>query len=122
MVPEKWRNEAWFDAIKLALAAFLFATPWIYRFTSEVAASRNAWACGVVIGIASIWAIVAYSEWEEWGSLLLGAWIALSPWALGFAHTVVSAMWANVAIGAAIIVLTLADLWMMRRTLPHVTA
>ena len=74
----QWRKEAWIDAVNLLLAAFLFVSPWIYGFASDPAPARNAWICGIVIGLASIWAMIAYSEWEEWISLLFGLWV-LSP-------------------------------------------
>jgi hypothetical protein len=122
MLPIKWRNQAWFDVIKLALAAFLFATPWIYGFTSDTATSRNAWACGIVIGLTSLWAIISYDEWEEWVSLLLGLWVLSSPWLLGFHNTVVSAMRIDVTLGIAIVLLSAADMWTMRHSPPHVTA
>ena len=40
----------------------------------------------------------------SWVNILLGAWVIISPFALGFAGHV-SAMWNNVATGGAIIVL-----------------
>jgi hypothetical protein len=122
MFPTNWRNQSWFDVVKVTIAAFLFATPWIYRFTPNVAASRNAWVCGVVIGIASIWAIVSYAEWQEWLSLLFGLWLLISPWLLGFHASLVQAMRANVTLGIVIVILTLAELWTMHQSPPHVRA
>ena len=37
-----WRKEALADLVNLAPGAWLFLTPWIFGFTSEPAASRNA--------------------------------------------------------------------------------
>ena len=45
------------------------------------------WASSVLIAVTSIVAIAAFSEWEEWLNLLLGIWLVLAPWILGFAHT-----------------------------------
>ena len=98
----KWRNEALWDVAKLALAAFLFAAPWIYRFAEVAAASRSAWINGAVIGIASACAIVVYSGWEEWVSLLAGLWVLLSPWLLGFHHTVLAAMRVDVTVESSL--------------------
>jgi hypothetical protein len=122
MLESRWRQETVVDFIKLALAAFLILTPWIFGFTSAAVASGNAWISGAVIGLASIAAIVALAEWEEWVSLVLGLWVVISPWVLGYHATVMSAMRANVAIGIAAALFAAAELLMIHRNPPHVTA
>ena len=118
-----WRNKAaFFDVINLLLAACLVLAPWIFKFTDVALASRNAWVCGTAIGLAAIAAIVTYSEWEEWASLLLGLWLVISPWVLGFHATALSAMRVDVAIGIAVAVFAAGRLWLMRHTPPRVTA
>jgi hypothetical protein len=122
MREQTWRQETVIDFIKLALGAFLILTPWIFAFTSAAVASGNAWISGSLIGLASIAAIVALADWEEWVSLLLGLWVIVSPWVLGYHLTVVAAMRANVAIGIAVALLAAVELWLMHRTPPQVTA
>jgi hypothetical protein len=122
MFEQRWRQGAIIDFIKLALAAFLILTPWVFGFTSAAVASGNAWISGAVIGLASIAAIVALAEWEEWVSLILGLWVGISPWLLGYHATIISAMRANAAIGIAVVLLTAAELAMIRRSPPHVSA
>lgn len=122
MREQTWRQQAIIDFIKLALAAFLILTPWIFGFTAATVASGNAWTSGAVIGLVSIAAIVALAEWEEWVSLAFGLWVAISPWLLGYHATVISAMRANATIGVAIVLLAAADLAMIYRSPPHVTA
>ena len=121
MFEQRWRQEAIIDLIKLALAAFLIMTPWVFGYTAVVVASGNAWISGAVIGLASIAGIVALAQWEEWVSLIFGLWVAISPWLLGYA-TVMSAMRANAAIGIAAVLLAAAELAMIHRSPPHVTA
>jgi hypothetical protein len=88
----------------------LFASPWLFAFTSEHA-RIDIWATSVLIAATSIVAIVTFSNWEEWLNLLLGFWLVVSPWALGFAHT--KAM--HISIGAGIVVTFMAalELWLM---------
>ena len=74
------------------------------------------------IGLVSIAAIVALAKWEEWVSLVFGLWVATSPWLLGYQATVISSMRANAAIGIAIVLLAAAELAMIHRSPPHVTA
>jgi hypothetical protein len=122
MREQTWRQETIIDFIKLALAAFLILTPWVFGFTSAAAASRNAWVSGAVIGLASLAAIIALADWEEWVSLAFGLWVAISPWVLGFHATVISAMRVDLAIGFAVALFAAAELWMMHRSPPQVTA
>jgi hypothetical protein len=122
MFEQRSRQETIIDFIKLALAAFLILTPWVFGFTSAAVASGNAWISGALIGLASIAAIVALAEWEEWLSLAFGVWVAISPWLLGYHATIISAMRANAAIGIAVVLLAAAELAMIHRSPPHVTA
>jgi hypothetical protein len=119
---QNWKNEAVFDVINLALAGCLMLSPLLFRFADVVLASRNAWICGAAIALASLAAIFAYSEWEGWANLALGAWLAISPWILGFHATVLAAMRTDLAIGIAVIVFAAGSLWARRHMPPHVTA
>ena len=40
---------------------------------------------GIAIGIFALWHLYAPKAWEEWTNLVLGVWLIISPWALGFA-------------------------------------
>jgi hypothetical protein len=122
MREQTWRQETIIDFIKLALAAFLMLTPWIFGFTSAAIASRDAWISGALIGLASLSAIFALADWEEWISLVLGLWVVISPWVLGFHTTVMSAMRIDVVVGIAVALFAAVELWMMNRNPPQVTA
>ena len=56
-------------------------------------------SAAVVMGVSAV-ALIAFREWEEWIACALGLWIAVSPWVLGFQHTV--AMFINLAVGILI--------------------
>jgi hypothetical protein len=47
------------------------------------AASWNAWASGALIAALAAAALWLFAEWEEWLTLIVGLWVATSPW---FAH------------------------------------
>jgi SPW repeat len=59
----------------------------------------------------SLAAVVAFSSWEEWANLLVGIWLIISPWMLGFAHT--SAMHFSIGVGAAVTFLAALELWLV---------
>src|SRR5947199_4934511 len=61
------------------------------------------------------------AEWEEWINLLLGLWVLVAPWALGFAESV-GAMGNHVAVGIVVAALAAIELWLVHRKPPHVHA
>ena len=95
----KWRKESVLDIYNLLLALFLFATPWLFAY-GNADAKIDLWASSAAVAAVSIATFVAFSIWEEWLNLLLGAWLILSPWVIGFAHT--RAMHYSIGIGAAV--------------------
>lgn len=123
MLKQKWRKESAIDVINLVLGAGLISTPWIFGFASAEVASRNAWVSGAMIAVAAIMALVSFAEWEEWANVLVGLWVAISPWTLSI-HLVMSedAIRTQVALGLVIAVLAAVELWMMHRAPPRITA
>ena len=105
----EWRDERTCDVINLILGAVLFFSPWIFGFAPG-AESQNAMICGVIIAVLSIAALAAFAEWEEWLNLVVGLWVLVSPWVLGFAQT--TAMWVHVVIGIIVAVIAAVELWM----------
>jgi hypothetical protein len=49
-------------------------------------------------------------HWQDWVSLLLGLWLVVAPWILGFSGNE-AATWNGALVGAAVMVLTLADVF-----------
>jgi SPW repeat len=105
----KWRSESVLDLYNLVLAAVLFAAPWFFAHASRTAGMDLRLSSAAII-ILSLAAIVAFSTWEEWINLVLGLWLVVSPWLLGFAHT--RAMHFSIAIGAAIAFFAALELWL----------
>ena len=95
------------DLYNIVLAAFLFTTPWLFKFPTE-AARLDIWITGGAIAAIAVLAIVAYATWQEWANALLGAWLIASPWVLGFAHT--RAMHSSVATGIIVVFLAVIEL------------
>lgn len=106
----KWRRESALDIYNLALALFLFVTPWLFAFASEDA-KIDLWVSGALIAVISLVTFVAFSSWEEWLNLLLGVWLVASPWILGFAHT--RAMHYSIGIGALVAFVAALEIWLV---------
>jgi hypothetical protein len=106
----KWRRESALDLYNLLFGLFLFVSPWLFAYASE-SARVDLWTSGAVIAATSVIAAVAFANWEEWLNLLLGAWLMVSPWALGFMHT--RAMHISIGLGAMVAFLAALELWLM---------
>jgi hypothetical protein len=112
-------NDAILDIINLFLGAFLFFTPWLFGYSAG-AMSGNAWISGIVIFLASVAALAAFAEWEEWTNVIVGIWLLISPWVLGFSGS--QAMHIDLVIGIVVALLATIELWSDHQTPPHVAA
>jgi hypothetical protein len=105
-----WRRESALDLYQLLLAMFLLISPWLFALANGTAAA-DLRASGAAIAILSLAAMVAFANWEEWVNLLLGLWLIVSPWVLGFAHT--RGMHFSIGVGAAVTFLAALELWLV---------
>lgn len=104
-----FRRVSVLDGYAAAFGLFLFVSPWLFAFVSEKV-RIEVWAAGAAVTAVAIMAIVAFSEWEEWLNLLLGVWLVISPWVIGFLHT--KAMHVSILIGAMVAFLAALELWL----------
>ena len=95
------------DGVNLILGVMLISSPWVYEFDTSVH-SQNAFATGIVVTSLSIASFVGFAAWEEWGNVMAGLWLVVSPWILNFNG---STKWYQVAIGIAIAALAKNELW-----------
>jgi hypothetical protein len=114
-----WRKEALVDVVNLALAAWLFFTPWMFGFTAEPAA-WNASLSGLAIGAIAIAALVEFAEWEEWTNLALGMWVAMSVWVIGFADHAAATL-VHLTVGSIVTIAAALRLWLLHHSPSQVT-
>jgi hypothetical protein len=108
------------DWVNLALAICLFVSPWVVGFAAEIQPAWNAWIVGIALGVLAVAALSAFAEWEEWANLVLGVWLIVSPWLLGFAVNV-NAMWTHVIVGVLVAAVSAWAVWDYRQN-PHAHA
>ncbi len=91
----------------IMLALWQIFSPFILGYASSTAAAGNAVFVGVVIlGLASYRMLrPAGPRWPSWIILLHGAWLVVSPLALGIT-SVAAAMWNNITVGIAVLFFT----------------
>ena len=129
--------DRWRDWAMLILAVWLFVSPWALGFAAGTApataegeaaaaaaatgggwaAAWNAWIVGAIVAALAIAAAVRFAEWEDWVNLVLGAWLVVAPWALGFA-ALAAAAWNHVIVGALIAALAAWEIWDVRHAPP----
>jgi SPW repeat len=122
------------DWLNVLLAIWLFISPWVLQFgfgvqpgpagsaglpapTADVlyAAAWNAWILGIVVFLIALSASGRRAAWQasghEWVVLLLGIWIFVAPWVLGFADVGTrTAAWDHWITGALIFLVSLWNL------------
>lgn len=112
------QKTGWQDWANIVLAILLFISPWVFQFAGAPAAGQtgmvgssaaawNAWVSALVVAGLAAAALFRFFEWEEWLNGLVGLWILVSPWILGFSTTA-AAMWSAVVLGALI---AIASFW-----------
>ena len=106
----KWRRGSILDFYSLVVGGFLFVSPWLFASVHGIM-GHDAWVSSVLIVSLSVTALVAFAEWEEWGLLTIGLWLAMSPWVLGFHNA--TAMKVNVGVGLVVAYLAAMDLWLI---------
>lgn len=74
----------WQDWGSLVLGVWLLLSPWILGFSGTGVAMWSTFIAGVVVAVMAYMHLRGGPVWEEWVSLLLGIWLVLSPWIVGF--------------------------------------
>lgn len=74
----------WQDWAQLILGVWLFFSPWILGYTEFGNAAGNAYIIGIAITVLGLAELYRARPWEEWTNLILGVWLVISPWVLGF--------------------------------------
>lgn len=109
------RSNRWQDWANLILAIWLFISPWVLQFGGGAVsplgavAAWNAWVLAVIVFLIALSAIGRMQFWQEWLTLILGAWIFAAPWVLGFTALPV-ASWDHWFVGALIFLISLFNL------------
>jgi hypothetical protein len=98
----------WEDWTTWLLGLWLLLSPWALFFDNEPRALENAVAVGALVIIVEIVELSIFRDWEEWINVVLGAWLAISPWALGIASA--AARWNFLIVGILVIALALYEI------------
>jgi len=81
---EAFMTTRWQDWAELVLGVWLFFSPWLLSYSDVTGAATNAHIIGAAIVVLSLIELYTWERWEEWINLVLGVWLIISPWVLGF--------------------------------------
>ncbi len=122
----------WQEWADLVLGLLLLISPWALGFASGAVgtmpdaadvgpvAAWNAWICGIIIAATALAAILRFDEWTDWVNGLLGLWVIIAPWVLGFTG-LGAAVAAHVVLGVLIVAFSAWDLWAARHPPSRIT-
>lgn len=96
----------WQDPVNLVIGLWMLASPWVLAYQAEARPMWNSVIVGLLIAAVALYAMYQVFAWEEWTNVVLGAWLVISPWVLGFSG-LYAAMLNAVVAGAIVLVLAL---------------
>lgn len=91
----------WQDWFNLVLGAWLIVAPFVGIGVTGDVAAWNSYVAGAAVAIFALAAIARPQLWEEWVNLVIGLWLILAPFALGFTDQT-APMWNQIVIGLLI--------------------
>jgi len=95
------KEQRWQDWINVLLGAWLVLSPFFgIGGTSDVAA-LNSYLAGAAVAIFAIAALTRPQMWEEYTNIVLGVWLILAPFVLGFTNQA-APMWNQIIVGILI--------------------
>ncbi len=96
----------WQDWVNAVVGMYLFFSPWILDFSAVTYAVYNAWVLGVAVLASALCALSRpESEGPEWCNAVLGLFVVLVPWVVGFANPTYPA-WGFVLSGLIVLALS----------------
>jgi len=107
-------KERWQPIVALVLGAYVVVSPWLipYLLRGSVLTLGSAWShyiAGAAIVIVAALAISSFRLWEAWVEALLGLWVIIAPWVLGFT-SLHAFTWNSVIVGALLVAISLGSL------------
>lgn len=105
------QHRSWEDVVCLVLGALIVFSAQFTGMTGNRAALLSAGIAGILIAALSILEIVVLRRWEEILTFLLGCWVVISPFVLGYGGAL--RVW-HVVLGAIVAIIAALEMWQDR--------
>lgn len=107
-------KEQWQSLVALVLGLYVVVSPWLIPYFAPAStlghvAMWSHFVSGTAVIFVAVLAMSEFRLWEAWVATLLGAWIVMAPWTLGFASARVFT-WNSVIAGLILIAISLGPL------------
>ena len=76
-------TKRWQDQLILLLGLWLIVSPWVMGYPSDSPPTTNAVVAGIVMAALAAFDLYKTYVWAVVLNLVVGAWVAVSPWAIG---------------------------------------
>jgi len=109
-----YSTKRWQDQVILLIGLWLIASPWVMGYPGDSPPAANALIAGIIMAALAAFDLYKTYVWAVVLNLVVGAWVAISPWIIDAMRVVLQdgAMLASlVASGVATVVL---GLWELR--------
>jgi hypothetical protein len=103
-------SKRWQDGLILLLGVWLFVSPWVMGYPSDSPAAVNAFVAGAILAALAAFDLYKTYVWAVLVNIVVGAWVAASPWVVDVVADGPMSM-SMLVVGIATIVL---GLWEMR--------
>jgi hypothetical protein len=109
MATNNYSVRRWQDQLILVLGLWLIVSPWAFAYPGESPQMTNAVMSGLIVALLAAFELYKTYFWAVIVNLLVGIWVAVSPWVLRVADQR-TVMWNELIVGIAIVVLALWEL------------
>lgn len=97
------KDRRWQDVVMFILGLWLLVSPVVLQFTSYTEmAALNSYVFGVGVMVLAAFALAQPRIWEEQVNLIIGVWLFIAPFVLGF-RTETAAMANHLLLGLLIV-------------------
>ena len=103
-------SKRWQDGAILLLGIWLFVSPWVLGYPNDSPPALNAFIAGAIIAALAAFDLYKTYVWAVLVNVVVGAWVAASPWFIGVVGDRAMST-SMLVVGIATIVL---GLWEMR--------
>ncbi|WP_435100123.1 SPW repeat protein [Arhodomonas sp. AD133] len=96
-------RERWRDWLMLLFGLWMIVSPFVLGSTAiGGAVVWNPVIIGIAVAVFAAAVLARPYMWEEWVNLVLGVWLILAPFVLGFAGMAMAATWNHIIFGVLI--------------------